>query len=154
MTALNKRFKKNITITRGKGSSSRTSRQQTQEKEATKEKEEEEHKQKEKEEKMKRESTDKAREEAEESFDELKGKEKEDQDMDNVEQDIAQDNPKDPTSTSGDIITRGHLPIAELGLVSFTPSKQHVVSCLDKVFFDPKWKTIVWRAEKKLKVGT
>ena len=48
----------------------------------------------------------------------------------------------------------GHLPFAKLRLVPFTPSKKHAVACLDKVVFDPKRKTIVWRSEKKLKVGT
>ena len=52
------------------------------------------------------------------------------------------------------MIIGGHLPFAELGLVPFTPSKQHAVKCMDKVVFDPKQKTIVRRSEKKLKVGT
>ena len=51
-------------------------------------------------------------------------------------------------------MTEGHLPFTELGIVPFTPSKQHAIACLDKVVFDPKWKTIIWRSEKKLKAGT
>ena len=42
----------------------------------------------------------------------------------------------------------------ELGLVPFTPSKQHIVASLDKIFFDHKQKKIVWRPKKKLKTGT
>ena len=48
----------------------------------------------------------------------------------------------------------GHLPLAELGLVPFTPSKHHAVACLDTIFFDPKKKTIVWRSEKRLRIDT
>ena len=36
----------------------------------------------------------------------------------------------------------------------FTHFKQHAFAQLDKVFFDPKQNTIVWRSEKTLKVGT
>ena len=84
----------------------------------------------------------------------MRRKQKEDQDRENQEQNTAQDNLKNFPSNSGDILTGGHLPIVELGLVPFTPSKQHTVACMDKVFFDPKRKTIVWRFEKKLRVGT
>ena len=42
----------------------------------------------------------------------------------------------------------------ELGLVPFTPSKQHEVAKLEDVFFDPKRKSIVWRVKKTLKIGT
>ena len=44
--------------------------------------------------------------------------------------------------------------MVELGLVPFTSSKQHEVASLDHVFFDPKRKSIVWRSEKTLKMGT
>ena len=44
--------------------------------------------------------------------------------------------------------------MAELGLVPFTPSKQHEFANLENVFFDPKQKSIVWRTEKTLKMGT
>ena len=70
----------------------------------------------------------------------MRRKEQDDQDRENQEQNTAQDNPKSLPSTSGDILTGGHLPIVELGLVAFTPSKQHAVAQLDKVFFDPKRK--------------
>ena len=44
--------------------------------------------------------------------------------------------------------------MVELGLVPFTPSKQHEVACLEDVYFDPKRKAIVWKTEKNLKMGT
>ena len=44
--------------------------------------------------------------------------------------------------------------MVELGLVPFTPSKQHEVACMENVFFDPKRKSIVWRTEKTLNMGT
>ena len=44
--------------------------------------------------------------------------------------------------------------MVELGLVIFTPSKHHEVEKLEDVFFDPKRKSIVWRNEKTLKMGT
>ena len=44
--------------------------------------------------------------------------------------------------------------MVELGLVSFTPSKQHEVACLENVYFDPKSKSIVWKTKKTLKMGT
>ena len=54
---------------------------------------------------MKKESASKAREEAEKEAKELRRKEQEDQDRENQEKYVAQDNPEDPPSTSGDIIT-------------------------------------------------
>ena len=57
-------------------------------------------------------------------------------------------------STSGSILTGGHAPIAEVGLVPFTPSKQYDVACLEDIRFDPKTKSITWRTKKTLKVGT
>ena len=84
----------------------------------------------------------------------MKKKEQEDQDRENLEHDTAKDNLVDPPSTSGDTITGDHLPLVELGLVPFNPSNNHVVSCLDKVVFNPKMKTIFSRLEKRLKVGT
>ena len=92
--------------------------------------------------------------EAEHAAEELRKKEQEDKDTESLEQDTAQDNPEDPPSTSSGIITRGHLPLAELGLMPFTLPKHHAVACLDMVFFDPNKKAIVWRLENKLKVGT
>ena len=74
--------------------------------------------------------------------------------MENVEMNTSQVNPEDPPSTSGDIITGGRIPFAYLGLVPFTPSKKNVVTSLDKVFFNPKRKSVVLMVEKKLKVGT
>ena len=70
------------------------------------------------------------------------------------EQSHARDNPEATPSTSGTILTGGHLPIVEMGLVPFTPSKQYDVSCLEDIRFDPKTKSIKWRTEKTLKVGT
>ena len=75
-------------------------------------------------------------------------------DRENQEQSPAQDNPENLPSTSGDILTGGHLPVVELGLVPFTPSKQHEFANLENVFFDPKQKSFVWRSEKTLKMGT
>ena len=103
---------------------------------------------------MKKESVDRAREEAKKAAEKLKRKEQEDQDRENLEQDTSQDNPEDLPSISGDAITGGHLPLAELGLVPFPPSKKHAVAFLDKVFFGPKQKTIFQRFKNKLKVGT
>ena len=58
-----------------------------------------------------------------------------------------------PTSSSG-IIIGGNVPLAELGLVPFTPSKHHTVACLDTISFDKERKTIVRRSEKRLNIGT
>ena len=44
--------------------------------------------------------------------------------------------------------------MVDLGLVPFTQSIQHEVACLENVFFDSKRKSIVWRTEKTLKMGT
>ena len=44
--------------------------------------------------------------------------------------------------------------MVELGLVPFTPSKQHQLAKLEDVFFDPKRKSIVWRMAKTLNMGT
>ena len=85
---------------------------------------------------------------------ELRTKEQEDQDKENLEQDTIQENIAYPPSKSGDIIIGGHLPFAELGLVPFTPSKHHAIACLDKVVLDPKQKPIFQRSEKRLMVGT
>ena len=46
------------------------------------------------------------------------------------------------------------MPIAEMGIVPFTPSKQYDVACLQYIRFDPKTKSITWRIEKTLRVGT
>ena len=81
-------------------------------------------------------------------------KDQEDIDRENQEQILSQGNPENLPSTSGDILIGGHLPIVELVLVPFTPSKRHEIASLNNVFFDPKWKSIVWRSEKTLKMGT
>ena len=44
--------------------------------------------------------------------------------------------------------------MVELGLVPFTPSKQHEVACLEDVYFDAKRKAIEWKSGKTLKMGT
>ena len=111
--------------------------------EAQREKEEKEQKQKEEEEIIKRELVDKERKKEEKIVEELKGKEYEDIERETLEQSYAQDNPNNPLSTSGEILTEGHLLIAKLGLVHFTTSKKHAVASLDKVFFDHKRKVIV-----------
>ena len=41
-----------------------------------------------------------------------------------------------------------------MGIVPFTPYKQYDVACLEYIHFDPKTKSITWRTEKTLKVGT
>ena len=46
------------------------------------------------------------------------------------------------------------MPIDEMGLVPFTPSKQYNVACLEYIRFDPKMKSITWRTEKTLRIGT
>ena len=85
---------------------------------------------------------------------EKRKKDQKELDNENQGQDPAQDSTENLPSTSRSILTRGHLPMVELGLVPFTLSKQHEVACLENVFFDPKWKSIVWRTEKTLKMET
>ena len=92
--------------------------------------------------------------EAEQATKELRRKEQEYKYRGNMKQDTAQDNLVDPPPTSDNTIMGGHLPLAELGLVPFTPSKHHAVACLDTIFFDPKKKTIVCRLEKRLRIDT
>ena len=46
------------------------------------------------------------------------------------------------------------MPIAEMGLVPFTPCKQYDVACLEDIRFDPKTKSITRRTKKNLTVGT
>ena len=41
-----------------------------------------------------------------------------------------------------------------MGLVPFTPSKQYDVAFLEDIHFDPTMKSIRWRIEKTLRVGT
>ena len=48
----------------------------------------------------------------------------------------------------------GHIPFTELGLTLFTPSKQHIVACLDTIFYDKTKKTITRRSKKWLKTTT
>ena len=57
-------------------------------------------------------------------------------------------------TTSSSILTGGHVPIAEMGLIAFTPSNKYDVASLEDIRFDPKTKSITWRTEKTLKVGT
>ena len=75
-------------------------------------------------------------------------------DDENPGQDPAQDKTESLPSTSGSILTGGNLPMVELGLVPFTPSKKHQVAKLEDVFFYPKRKAIVWRTERTLKIDT
>ena len=107
-----------------------------------------------KEERMKRELEDKAKDEAEKIAEELRWKEQGDLYRETHEHTTTQDNLESLPSSSGDILIGGHLPVIELGLVPFTPSKQHQVASLDNVFFDPKRKSIVWKSEKTMKMGT
>ena len=80
-------------------------------------------------------------------------KDQEDLDNENWEQIPTEENTENLPNTSSSILTGGHLPIVELGLVPFTPSKQHKVAKLEDVFFDPKRKSIVW-TKKTLNMGT
>ena len=54
----------------------------------------------------------------------------------------------DPPASSSGMITGGHVPLVELGLVPFTTSKHHAVACLDTIFFDKYKKDIVRRSKK------
>ena len=69
----------------------------------------------EEEEKLQIKSAERLEKEAEQVAKELRKKEQEDKDGESLEQDIAQDNPADPPSTSIDTITGGHLLLADLG---------------------------------------
>ena len=84
----------------------------------------------------------------------MRKKEQEDKDRENLDQDTAQDNPMDPLDSSSGTFTGGHVPLAELGLVPFTPSKHRTVACLDTILFDKEKKTIVRRSKKRIKIGT
>ena len=64
------------------------------------------------------------------------------------------DNPEKLLATSSSILTGGHVAIDEMRLVPFTPSNQYDVACLEDIRFDPKTKSITWRTEKTLRVGT
>ena len=65
-----------------------------------------------------------------------------------MDQEEVQNDPIDPpTSLCGTIIV-GHVPIAELGIIPFTPSKHHTIACLDTIFFYKAKKTIARRSEK------
>ena len=44
--------------------------------------------------------------------------------------------------------------MVEMGLVPFTLSKQYDVACLEDICFEPKTKSIVWKIERTLKIGT
>lgn len=61
---------------------------------------------------------------------------------------------ENPSSTSSSILTGGHVPIVEMGLILFTSSKQYDVAFLEDIHFDPKMKSITWRTEKTLRVWT
>ena len=52
-------------------------------------------------------------------------------------------NPEKLPTTSSSILTGGHVPISEMGLVPFTPSKQYDVACLEDIHFYPKTNSIV-----------
>ena len=71
-----------------------------------------------------------------------------------LEKSPTRDNRENLRATSSSILTGGHVPIVEMGLAPFTPSKQYDVACLDDIRFDPKMKSITWRTEKTLKLGT
>ena len=75
----------------------------------------------------------------------MRKKEQEDKDGVSLDQYTAKYNPIDPLAPSSDTITTGHIPLVELGLVPFIPSKKHVVACLNTIFFDKNKKTIVRR---------
>ena len=81
----------------------------------------------------------------EECTEEQSNKNEDDLGGEDQEQSPARDNPEDPPSTSGTILTGGHIPIVEMGLVPFTPSKQYDVACLEDIRLDPKTKSIKWR---------
>ena len=57
----------------------------------------------------------------------------------------------DPLAPSRDTLIGGHIPLAELGLVPFIPSKKHTVANLNTILFDKNKKTIVIRSKKRLK---
>ena len=84
-------------------------------------------------------------EDLEDYIEEQSKKNEEDLGGEDQEQSPARDNPKDPPSTFETILIGGHLPIVEMGLVAFTPSKEYDVACLEDVHFNPKMKSIVWR---------
>ena len=90
----------------------------------------------------------------ERATEEQRKKEQEDLHGENQGQIHIWDNPENHTSTSSNILTGGHLAMVVLGMVPFTPSKQNEVACLEDVYFDPKRKSIVWKNEKTLKMGT
>ena len=58
-------------------------------------------------------------------IEEQRKKYQEEVDNENQGQDPTQDSTENLPSTSGTILMGGHLPMVELGLVPFTPSKQH-----------------------------
>ena len=66
---------------------------------------------------------------------------------------MTQGNPTDPPAPSSDIIIGIHIPLGELGLVLFTPSKKHTVVNLDMILFEKNKKTIFIISEKRLKIG-
>ena len=85
---------------------------------------------------------------------EQRKKDQEELHNENQGQDPTKENTENIPSTLGSILTGGNIPMVELGLVPFTPSKTHEVTKLEDVFFDPKRKSIVWRTEKNLKTST
>ena len=60
----------------------------------------------------------------------------------------------EPPASSGGTITGGHIPVGELRITPFTPSKQHMVSHLDTIIFYKSRNTITRTSEKQLKMGT
>ena len=70
------------------------------------------------------------------------------------EESPVRDDLENPPSTSNSILTGGHFPISQMWLIPFTLYKQYDVEFLEDIHFDPKTKSIMWRIEKTLRVGT
>ena len=68
------------------------------------------------------------------------------------EQNLVQDNLENLPTTPSSILTGGHVPIVEMGLVPFTPSNKYNAAFLEDICFDPNTKSIVWRTDNTLKV--
>ena len=70
------------------------------------------------------------------------------------EPNIPQNMDLDPPRTTGETLTGGHIPFAELRLTPFTPSKHHTMDCLGTIIFYMTRKAIIRSSEKILKMGT
>ena len=79
---------------------------------------------------------------------EKRKKDQEDLDGKNQGQSPTREIPENHPSNSNIILTEGHLPMVELGLVPYSPYKHHEVACLEDVYFDPKGKAIVWKLKR------